>query len=215
MAVLAARKATYADVRVRFLLIWSLGVLVFFSAVPNKLPLYVLPIFPALAIVLSVAWDRASKREWWLAACVIMMALLPSIGAGLPDALRLGARRTQWTFIPSGLLFALVGAGVWWLVRRERLIEGVLLTATAIGSGVVYLKLQALPLLEERDSARSFWRAHHPEIVKACVDRRVPRTQAYGLEYYSGQALPDCENEQSSAFRIEDKGGYLTLKTGL
>jgi 4-amino-4-deoxy-L-arabinose transferase-like glycosyltransferase len=215
LTILALRAKTYADVRVRFLSIWSLGALVFFSLVPNKLPLYILPTLPALAVVLAVAWDKAPRREWWLAACALMLVLLPSIGEALPDAFRLGARRTHWTFNSRGLLFAAAAAVVWWLALRERLTEAVLVTAAAVAAGVGYLKLRTLPVLDERDSVRAFWRAHQPEIIQSCVDQRVSRTKLYGLEYYAAQALPECDTAQSSGVRIEDTGGSLALKSGI
>src|SRR5437016_13020333 len=59
LAALLARPKTYDDVRVRFLVAWLIFGLLFFSVAQNKLPGYVLPLMPALAIVLSVARETA------------------------------------------------------------------------------------------------------------------------------------------------------------
>jgi 4-amino-4-deoxy-L-arabinose transferase-like glycosyltransferase len=63
----------------RFLLCWILVVLVFFSASHSKLPLYILPVFPALAMLIarrislltvrSLAW-----RCMWISALAVIMA---------------------------------------------------------------------------------------------------------------------------------------------
>ena len=47
---------------VRFCLIWSAFVLLFFSASGSKLPSYILPIFPAAALVLGVVLERMPLR---------------------------------------------------------------------------------------------------------------------------------------------------------
>src|SRR5262249_1263355 len=52
---------TYRDVRVRSLMLFLAFGLVFFSASRNKLPGYVLPLMPALAIILAVGLDRIGR----------------------------------------------------------------------------------------------------------------------------------------------------------
>ncbi len=53
-------KRMYKDQRAVFLLVWSAWVLVFFSIFLNKLPGYVLPLFPAVA---TVAWYRSHSSR--------------------------------------------------------------------------------------------------------------------------------------------------------
>jgi 4-amino-4-deoxy-L-arabinose transferase-like glycosyltransferase len=62
-----------ADPAVRFLLAWLVPAFLLFEAVPTKLPHYVLPTYPALAMLIALAIDRgvAPGRLWrlvWLAA---------------------------------------------------------------------------------------------------------------------------------------------------
>jgi len=210
LAALTLRRKTYEDVRVRFLSIWVLGVVAFFSAVPNKLPLYVLPVMPALAIILAVALDKTPGREWWLGASVLLLVLMPSIGRALPDAFLAGATRTHWSFDPRGIPFALAAAFVWWLARQGRMADALLTSALTIALAIGYFKIAALSVLDQRASARPFFRAHEAEFMDACVDRNISRTWVYGLEYYARRALPECGNA-STAWRISAERGMLNL----
>lgn len=47
-----------------FLIIWSVFTLVFFSVSKSKLPSYILPMFPALAMLVAARIERMSARDW-------------------------------------------------------------------------------------------------------------------------------------------------------
>lgn len=86
-----AAKAFNAE---RFLLVWIVFVYVFFSASGSKLPSYLLPIFPALALLMGnqVAGMNA-RRLFWLIAPMLPLVLL---GLGLtPFADRLAETPTR------------------------------------------------------------------------------------------------------------------------
>jgi 4-amino-4-deoxy-L-arabinose transferase-like glycosyltransferase len=60
----------------RFLLIWSAFIFVFFSASGSKLPPYILPIFPSLALLLGVRLQRLTPRRFmWSVVPVSALAL--------------------------------------------------------------------------------------------------------------------------------------------
>jgi len=67
----------------RFLALWVAIVLVFFSASSSKLPDYILPIFPALALLLAYEFDRVPSRTLaallaiWSPVLVIVVWLVP------------------------------------------------------------------------------------------------------------------------------------------
>jgi 4-amino-4-deoxy-L-arabinose transferase-like glycosyltransferase len=201
LAALLARRKTYEDRRVRFVSWWTVAAFVFFSIVPNKLPLYVLPLLPALAIVVAVAVDQARAAEWWLAAGILPMTLLPSIAYWLPDAFLLGATKAPWRFYPRGLLAVSASVPVWLLARRGLRAQALIVSAIVVTLGGVYLKATALPLLDQRDSVRAFWMVHQASNV--CVDSAsVSRTAQYGLNYYASRELPDCAPAPGAALRI-------------
>jgi 4-amino-4-deoxy-L-arabinose transferase-like glycosyltransferase len=194
---------------VRFLAAWVLYGLLFFSVAQNKLPGYVLPLMPPLAIVLAVALEKASAPQWWLAACGLLLVALPSIAAMLPDALLAGLRNAPLAF-RSGLPFVVAAAVAWWLTWRQRPSLAVLTVAAAVFFGVVYVKRMAFPQLEQRVSVRAFCRANGPRLAGACLDH-VRRDWEYGLNYYGGRALPECEGASGS--RIIQIQNGLTLET--
>jgi 4-amino-4-deoxy-L-arabinose transferase-like glycosyltransferase len=129
-AMLAARPAWQrrAEPAVTVLLAWLVPTWLLFEALPTKLPHYVLPVYPAIAILAAMALDRTDaaldRPRWAKAAILILAALLP---AGLAAALAAG-RNVLWSALPAptlalGLLAVLVAGGcALWSARR--LLEG-------------------------------------------------------------------------------------------
>ena len=73
-----AAKAFNAE---RFLLIWAVFIYVFFSVSGSKLPSYLLPMFPALALLMGKQLaEMSARRLFWLVAPVLPLVLL---GLGL------------------------------------------------------------------------------------------------------------------------------------
>lgn len=192
MVALLGRARTYSDPRVRFLMLYVAVGLVFFSLSTNKLPGYVLPLLPALAIVLAVAFYQQARPSAWLAACVALLAAVPVIAAILPDALNAGLGRTNPPFA-LGWPFLLVAGAVGWLAWRGRLEAAMLSAALASVLAVAYLKWTTFPALDQQVSARGFWRLNQAAAQGACIDASVDRDRVYGLNYYAGRPLPACE----------------------
>ena len=191
LAALLVQRRLYSDRRVFLLAAWVLYGLVFFSIARNKLPGYVLPLFPALAIVLAAALTRAAFKPAWLAACALLLVGLPTVAGMLPDALLAGLSRSHLAFAPGGLVFAGVAVLVWWLAWKQKTEAALLSVALAAGLGAVYLKYTTFPALDRIVSVRSFWRNHQAEASIGCVDG-VSRTWQYGLNYYAGHSAPEC-----------------------
>ena len=205
-AALLVRRKLYKDLRLRFLSLWILAAFAFFSIIPNKLPFYVLPLLPALAIVLGAALEKTRAVEWPLAASILIMTLLPSIARGLPEALLSGATKAHWTWQLSGLIAGAFAAVVWLLARLGFKRQAILASAILVVLGGGYLKLTALPLLDGRDSVRAFWTAHQAEAANICIDSTsVSRSAQYGLNYYAGRELPDCAH--APALELHIRGG--------
>jgi 4-amino-4-deoxy-L-arabinose transferase-like glycosyltransferase len=98
---------------VAFLLAWLVPAWLLFEAVPTKLPHYVLPLFPALAILTAAAIEKqalalGSRLRWglWLIPGVAVVLLL----VGLIGPVVLGAR--------AGWLFYLAAPFVLWQAWR-------------------------------------------------------------------------------------------------
>ncbi len=202
------RRKTYADVRVSSLVIWMAYAMIFFSLAKNKLPGYMLPLLPPLAIVLSVALEKAaSEAKWWLGASGLMLMALTLIMRVLPEGLLFGFRRAPLAFAPA-LPFLVVAAGVWWLAWREQTVAALLTVAVAVVVGVTYMKLTTFPILDERVSVRWFWRANRVETDVVCLDH-VWRVWDYGLYYYAARPLPQCGVDSWPRVSVQD--GRLVL----
>jgi len=210
---LLARRRLYADVRLRLLAGWVLFGLVFFSGARNKLPGYLLPLLPAVAILLAAAWDAAPIKAWWLAACALLLIALPTVTAILPDALLAGLSRTHIAFAPGGLVFLPAALAVWWLTSKQKPEAALLAVALAAGLGVVYLKHTTFPALDTTVSVRGFWQSHRDAISTACLDD-VSRTWQYGLNYYAAREVPSCTAADPAApVHIMTRDRRLVIET--
>ncbi len=65
----------------RLLLVWSVFIFLFFSVSSSKLPSYILPVFPALALLIACHLDRKAYRG--LIACGLLMSLFGLAGLGV------------------------------------------------------------------------------------------------------------------------------------
>ena len=213
LAALLARRQIYADVRLRLLAVWLLYGLVFFSVARNKLPGYLLPLLPAMAILLAAAWESAPFKAWWLAACALLLIALPTAAALLPDALLAGLSRTRIVFAPEGLVFLLAAMAVGWLAWKQKLEAALLTVAVAAGLGIVCLKYNAFPALDTAVSVRGFWRANQDAVSTACLDN-VSRTWEYGLNYYADHPIPSCTAATPAGHpRITTRDHQLTMES--
>lgn len=102
----------------RFLVAWCVTVFVFFSASGSKLPNYILPLFPALALLLGAQLARAG-REFHVAQCAL--AALLGLAAVLAALLapEVPAPYRPWLVAAGAALLALA-LGATWLARSAR-----------------------------------------------------------------------------------------------
>ena len=218
LVALIGRRRSLDDERVRFLGLYLIYGLIFFSASTNKLPAYILPLLPAMAVVLAVALERTRRAGGWLVACALLLTLVPLIAAILPEALNTGITHVQWGggFGWALLLPATVAITVWWLARddadqewSDRRRWAALVIALGSVASVMYLKSSAFPAMDRIVSVRSFWREHGSETKGACADQ-VKRAWVYGLNYYAERPIPDCIEGASP--RIGIKAGSLAIE---
>ncbi len=192
LLLLLKRRPIRTDARQRFLLLWLLFGLVFFSFSKNKLPGYLLPLLPPAAVLMGAGLTE-SKRAWWaLPAAALCLVAIPAAVPVLPQALAGGISRAprpvfQWTW----LLPAVLAIGVYWLERRERRAVALAAMAAALTAGVYVLKRVDLAAIDRAVSARPIWRQIADQRDRVCI-ANMHRSWRYGLNYYSGVPLPDC-----------------------
>jgi 4-amino-4-deoxy-L-arabinose transferase-like glycosyltransferase len=171
-------------------LIWAAFIFFFFSISSSKLPHYILPIFPALALLMAYYLQSATKRSWALAAS--LQALLGIIG--LAGAMRLNKMGSEpleiagfqaaepWVMGASAVM--LIGAlSVFWWIRQNRRDLSTMATLALAISG--FLGGQ-MAMLGSEDYGR--YRAGL-FLVPAMAAELTPDTALYAIGTYE-QSLP-------------------------
>ena len=101
------RDTLWSEPLSRFLCAWTVLPLVFFSVSVNKLPAYILPVLPPLAILVAVQW-RDRPRRGYLCASAGTLLLVPLAGALLPAGLADGITRA-WAGLSAGEVLTGIG----------------------------------------------------------------------------------------------------------
>jgi 4-amino-4-deoxy-L-arabinose transferase-like glycosyltransferase len=168
----------------------------FFSLSTNKLPGYILPLMPAACLMMALALDSAVQARRSLALTALLLGLCPVIATILPDALLFGLRRATFGEVPweyFAFVLPLVAAA-WWLDTANRRLLACAVVAAGAAAGLLFVKVSAEPVLDQLVSARGLWRKLKPHAPEACVET-LHRNWRYGLNYYSVEPLPDCEDK--------------------
>jgi 4-amino-4-deoxy-L-arabinose transferase-like glycosyltransferase len=190
-------RALLRDQRVQFLLAWLLWGLVFFSVSLNKLPGYVLPLFPALAALTGIGLHRLKpvprtaddpSHPALLALCGAWIWLFPIAGGMLPQIFLHGLAGVNFSISPLWILPALAsGTLVWWLEERWA-VAAIAGLATLC---VVEIVLQIYPIMDRTVSARQYWK-QQPSPVACSAETN--RSWRYSLNYYATRDLPTCQS---------------------
>ena len=169
------------------LLAWSGLVFVFFSLSGSKLPSYILPMFPALGLLIASALERASPRA--LARHLWLPVFCWGAIAGLSFwADRFGSSSTPAEAVEAlaaafrlgGLVFVAAAALAWWLLRRKRVGAAVLVVAGA----------HLVALLLAFNGHDRFGQLKTGEAIAAAIERELPRdAPVYSVRSYD-QTLP-------------------------
>ncbi len=107
------------------LLVWIAFIFFFFSYSTSKLPGYILPIFPALALLIAVHLEKASRKNRILTAG--LMALVGAIGlAFVPKMARLSADpqiitlyQAYQPWVMAACFVAMMGGALSWLYVKQ------------------------------------------------------------------------------------------------
>ena len=120
----------------RFLLVWCMVVFAFFSASGSKLPGYILPIIPALALLAGEALARVDglRATRWLAAGALIVGILVFAAVEVLENLDHGPLNpaylgfAEWTEPGTFILLFAGGVGAYWAgrVMPDRLIVALL-----------------------------------------------------------------------------------------
>lgn len=171
----------------RFLLIWAVFIFAFFSKSSSKLPSYILPMFPALALLAAqvIATLEPRKLRWHLApGFVLAIGLLvatPIVYRMEQGGGREALHQTLAYWLGSaGILALLLMVAAWFMQRRGQWLIALTLTGlTALAAGqIAALGHNAFSL------TNSSW-----HLVQAIKPKIGPNTKLYVFRDYD-QTLP-------------------------
>ena len=174
----------------KMLLVWAGFIFFFFSISGSKLPSYILPIFPALALLIAVYLQTASRAAW-----VATAGLMAAVGAaGLIFVSRLPKMTSEpleiahyqasqpWVIAASIIMLA-GGLLVLWWTRKKHSDLPILATVALAASG--FIGGQLLMLGSEPQGR---YRSGLP-LVPAIEAELTPATKLYAVGLYD-QTLP-------------------------
>lgn len=199
------RESLWRDPTQKFLACWAFGPVAFFSLSVNKLPAYILPALPPLALLMAIQWNGHPRRRLLMvAACTLM--LVPLAGILIPPALTDGiTRAVRDVGIESAFHGILAGVALTALAgfaaMKSRGSWAVPAVASVVALGLTLLKFQAYPPASQTAGVREFLAANRSRLDQACIGE-VRRHVDYGLRHYSRNAIPRCEDEPRR-FRIK------------
>ena len=229
-AVWRARREPAAQ----FLLAWLIPSWIVFEAVLTKLPHYVLPLYPAIAIltvgalerrVLSRSWLRRGAA-WWFAIPAIM-SVVAVIGAVTVTRQPVFL---AWPFVAAALIFGLFA---WWLYddnRAERSLLNAVVAAMFLAMAIYGVVMPALtPLFPSAEVARALRNVvcvgpkaaaagfHEPSLV-FMTGTSTALTDGSGAADFLGQgscrfALVEARSERAFAQRAEAIGLRYNVAT--
>ncbi|WP_157730909.1 ArnT family glycosyltransferase [Variovorax sp. HW608] len=169
------------------LLVWCVFVFLFFSASGSKLPSYILPMFPALALLVTVQLRRTapSALRWHLLLPVLAWVLLFALAI---DPARFASASTPVAVLEPlagavrlGAVIFLAGAlAAWWLLGRRALTAAVVSLAFAHLVATLAV-IQAHNTYGQLKSAAPLAAALQPHIT--------PETPVFAIRAYD-QTLP-------------------------
>jgi 4-amino-4-deoxy-L-arabinose transferase-like glycosyltransferase len=111
----------------KILLIWALFIFFFFSISDSKLPSYILPIFPALAMLIACYLESASSKA--ISYSAILIAVLSAIGLGFvykiphltKDPYEIPLYQAYYYWVVAATIFSLLGGLLAaWIAYRQK-----------------------------------------------------------------------------------------------
>lgn len=155
-AAWAARREPGAQ----FLLAWLIPSWIVFEAVLTKLPHYVLPLYPAIAILTIGALERRVLSRSWLRRGAAWWFLVPALASVIAVVAAVMLTRQPvflaWPFIAGALIFGLFA---WWLYddnRAELSLLNAVVAAMFLATSVYGLVIPAVtPLFPSAEVARA------------------------------------------------------------
>src|SRR6478752_1790989 len=144
----------------QYLLAWLVPSWIVFELVLTKLPHYVLPLYPAIAILTVGALERRVLSRSWLKSGAAWWFVIPALASVMAVVIAVGLTRQPvflaWPFVAAALIFGLFA---WWLyddARAERSLLNAIVAAAFLAFAIYGVVLPAVsPLFPSAEIARA------------------------------------------------------------
>ncbi|TFW20096.1 glycosyltransferase family 39 protein [Duganella callida] len=180
--LIAARRRVQGQFQPRMLLlIWVLFILFFFSYSSSKLPGYMLPVFPALALLAGLCLEQASTRL----ACAPPMLLAAAGAAGMATV---PASPLDGRLLMAACGVAVVGGLAGWLMVRQGRRAAMVLVVAAGAWAMTQFAMASYEPLGRRQAGLDLALEVRPELA---ADTPVYSVGAYeqSLTFYLGHTV--------------------------
>src|SRR3989338_735808 len=189
----------------RFLLIWAVFIYVFFSVSGSKLPSYLLPMFPALALLMGkrIAAMRERVLFWQVTPAIpvalLLLGLALNVGkfADTPNQAELYPHYGPWLVVAALVSLAGLSAGMLLLWREKKPVAVVVLALSALLAAQI--GLSGYETVARERSAK-----HIAEAIRAEVKADVP---FYSVLTYE-QTLPFYLKRTFTLVQYQDEMAY-------
>ncbi|WP_432720467.1 phospholipid carrier-dependent glycosyltransferase [Jeongeupia wiesaeckerbachi] len=171
----------------RFLFVWAVLIFAFFSKSHSKLPSYILPMFPALALLAGFVLTDLRRRSWlWLSGTmlalgVVLMVAAPFIAAKGSDKTPqiYNAAFSHWVLVGGIAITVLAALALWSALRRRFDLTLIALAATGLIGAQI-------PMLGHNEFAETNSSYH---LIEAIKPQLKPGSTVYMYRYYD-QTVP-------------------------
>lgn len=215
VAVRASAEEFLAGEAIAFLLSWILVIFLFFTFSKSKLPTYMAPIFPPLAVLFGRGLEIWTDREDGSVRCRAPLALAAALAAAmvfLPDAGRHHLEMREWiavTALPAALVLAWGALPLF--LRRLGAERVVLLSFLVLGLFLTAVNRPAGLYLANYKSAKNLSAALSANLRPGDVVVQY-RTYKQGVPWYTRRRVVLVEEVGELAFgaeRAKDRAQYF------
>jgi 4-amino-4-deoxy-L-arabinose transferase-like glycosyltransferase len=203
-----------------FFACWAIFPIVFFSFSESKLPSYILPAVPALALIAGIGAARAFERERSGARVICGGTALVWIGLAIffTRAMRTGALNgiADHSALLTAVIIVLavaVALALGLAAVRQDLCVAAAVCCLSVLLSVEVANIAILPALDSVLSARPYAQMLqqdlHPDRI---FDFQVTRAWDYGLAFYFQRELPEWSAEDpNAALVLTNRGGFAQI----
>lgn len=194
----------------RFLLIWAVFIYVFFSISGSKLPSYLLPMFPVLALLMGkrIAEMRERVLFWQVAPAIpvalLLLGLALNVGklADTPGQIELYPHYGAWLVAAALVSLAGLSTGMLLLWRGKKSVAVVVLAVSALLSAQI--GLSGYETVARERSAKHIAEAIRSE-VKADVPFYSVLTYEQTLPFYLKRTFTLVQYQDEMAYGIQQE----------